>query len=57
MVEDREVHVRMHIFYCKIFIYGHNLIGWLVALRIYVALVIFQPYRDLEARENQSLKS
>ena len=24
-------------------------VGWLVALRIYVALVVFQPYRDLEA--------
>ena len=32
-------------------------IGWLVVLRIYVALAIFQPYRDLEAGDNQSLKS
>ena len=30
--------------------------GWLVALRIYVALVVFQPYRDLETGDNQSLK-
>ena len=30
--------------------------GWLVVLRIYVALVVFQPYRDLEAGDNQSLK-
>ena len=30
--------------------------GWLVALRIYVALAVFQPYRDLEAGDNQSLK-
>ena len=29
---------------------------WLVVLRIYVALVVFQPYRDLEAGDNQSLK-
>ena len=28
----------------------------LVVLRIYVALVIFQRYRDLEAGDNQSLK-
>ena len=28
----------------------------LVLLRIYVALAVFQPYRDLEARDNQSLK-
>ena len=31
-------------------------VGWLVVLRIYVALAIFQPYRDLEAGDNQSLK-
>ena len=31
--------------------------GWLVGLlRIYVALAVFQPYRDLEAGDNQSLK-
>ena len=24
-------------------------VGWLVVLRIYVALAVFQPYRDLEA--------
>ena len=30
---------------------------WLVGLRIYVALAIFQPYRDMEAGDNQSLKS
>ena len=28
----------------------------LVLLRIYVALAVFQPYRDLEAGDNQSLK-
>ena len=32
------------------------LVGWLVALRMYVALAVFQPYRDLEAGDNQSLK-
>ena len=30
--------------------------GWLVVLRIYVASAVFQPYRDLEAGDNQSLK-
>ena len=34
------------------------LIGWLlVGLRIYIALAIIQPYRDMEAGDNQSLKS
>ena len=28
----------------------------MVVLRIYVALVVFQPYRDLKAGDNQSLK-
>ena len=32
-------------------------VAWLVLLRINVALAIFQPYRDLEARDNQFLKS
>ena len=32
------------------------LVGWLVVLRIYVALAVFHPYRDLEAGDNQSLK-
>ena len=32
------------------------LVGWLVVLRIYVDLAIFQPYLDLEAGDNQSLK-
>ena len=31
-------------------------VGWLVVLRIYVASAVFQPYRDLEAGDNQSLK-
>ena len=31
------------------------LVGWLVVLRIYVALAVFQPYRDLETGDNQSL--
>ena len=30
--------------------------GWLVVLRINVDLAIFQPYLDLEAGDNQSLK-
>ena len=32
------------------------MVGWLVVLRIYVALAVFQPYRDLEAGYTQSLK-
>ena len=32
------------------------LVGWLVVLRIKVDLAIFQPYLDLEAGDNQSLK-
>ena len=31
-------------------------LGWLVVLRTNVDLVIFQPYLDLEAGDNQSLK-
>ena len=30
--------------------------SWLVVLRICVTSVVFQPYRDLEAGDNQSLK-
>ena len=33
-----------------------NLIVVVVVLRIYVALAVFQPYRVLEAGDNQSLK-
>ena len=33
------------------------LFGWLVILRIYVVSVVCQPYRHLEAGDNQSLKS
>ena len=33
-----------------------QLVGWLVVLRINVDLAIFQPYLDLEAGDNQSLK-
>ena len=33
-----------------------DLVGWLVVLRINVDLAIFQPYLDLEAGDNQSLK-
>ena len=32
------------------------MVGWLVVLRINVDLAIFQPYRHLEAGDNQSLK-
>ena len=33
-----------------------ELVDWLVVLRINVDLAIFQPYLDLEAGDNQSLK-
>ena len=33
-----------------------KLVSWLVVLRINVDLAIFQPYLDLEAGDNQSLK-
>ena len=33
-----------------------KLVGWLVVLRINVDLAVFQPYLDLEAGDNQSLK-
>ena len=32
------------------------LVGWLVVLRIYIALAVFQPYRNFETGDNQSLK-
>ena len=32
------------------------MVGWLVVLRINIDLVIIQPYLDLEAGDNQSLK-
>ena len=35
---------------------SYSLCSWLVVSRIYVALAVFQPYRDLEAGDNQSLK-
>ena len=43
-----------HVFLVKYF-YFHDL-SWLVVLRINVDLAIFQPYLDLEAGDNQSLK-
>ena len=33
-----------------------GLVGWLVVLSIYLTLAVFQPYRDLEAGDKQSLK-
>ena len=41
--------------YCKPQ-YSNIFVGWLVVLRINVDLAIFQPYLDLEAGDNQSLK-
>ena len=41
--------------------YFHWMVGWLVScldvLRTYNASVVFHPYHDLEARNNQYLKS
>ena len=34
-------------------VHHYNNVGWLVVLRIYVALAVFQPYRDLETGDNQ----
>ena len=34
----------------------YSSVGWLVVLRINVDLAIVQPYLDLEAGDNQSLK-
>ena len=37
--------------------YVHRKIGWLlIVLRIYVALAIIQPYCEMKAGDNQSLK-
>ena len=36
--------------------YISYILVWFGLLRIYVALAVFQPYRDLEAGDNQSLK-
>ena len=41
----------------KHIVFLRSIFGWLVVLRIYVALAIFQSYRDLEAGDHQSLKS
>ena len=38
------------------FFIGFCYLGWLVVLMINVDLAIFQPYLDLEAGDNQSLK-
>ena len=35
----------------------HRLVDWLIVMMIYVALAIFQLYRNLEAGDNQTLKS
>ena len=53
----------LYFYYFVVWIYKVNIfdchcvlhVGWLVALRI-VALAVFQPYSDLEAGDNQSLK-
>ena len=35
---------------------GYYYVGWLVVLRMYVTLAVFQPYRDLKVGDNQSPK-
>ena len=40
-----------------VYIFVNYIPAWCVVLRIYVALVIFQPNCDLEAGDNQSLRS
>ena len=47
MVQRRDFHA------CILWLW---LVGWLVVLGIYVASAVFQPYHDLEAGDNQSLK-
>ena len=50
----------IHKLFFTFYLFIHSLfylVGWLVVLRIYVALAVFQPYRDLEAGDNLSLKS
>ena len=44
------------IFYNNKFLQNATKISELVVLRIYVTLAVFQPHRDLEAVDNQSLK-
>ena len=44
------------IIFTSMFFYFDHWFGWLVVLRINVDLAIFQPYLDLEAGDNQSLK-
>ena len=46
------LHITVHVHVC----YTLELVGWLVVLRIYVVSAVFQPYRDLEAGDNQSLE-
>ena len=52
-------HDLVNTFFLAISSHNHRFIkvrGWLVVLRINVDLAIFQPYLDLEAGDNQSLK-
>ena len=48
--------IKRHIIWRNIHHFRSREVGWLVALRINVDLAIFQPYLDLEAGGNQSLK-
>ena len=46
----------LHLQYMKGTAETNCIVGWLVVLRINVDLAIFQPYLDLEAGDNQSMK-
>ena len=48
--------IKRHNIWRNIHHFRSRQVGWLVVLRINVDLAIFQPYLDLEAGDNQSLK-
>ena len=48
--------IKRHNIWRNIHNFRSRQVGWLVVLRIHVDLAIFQPYLDLEAEDNQSLK-
>ena len=45
----------LHVFWNTLYV-ACKLICWLVVLRIYDTLAVFQPYRDLEVGDDQYLK-
>ena len=48
--------IKRHNIWRNIHHFRSRQVGWLVVFRINVDLAIFQPYLDLEAGDNQSLK-